>query len=148
MGGSDKYNKLWRRIGSAICMFICIILSTDVLLIRHIFTFLLLIWGCISYMGWLNYIVRLWWVDIVMKREYFWNFFLENLVLQSTVLIYKHSIYNIIFGTIFAFIIAFVKVAIDSDKDGKIWLWRKDVLSEFFHGGLNCLGIIINIMFI
>jgi len=148
MGGAEGYDKLWRRIGSALCMLVSIIL------IRGLFTFLniasavLLIWGCVSYMGWLNSIVKLWWKQIEMKKEYIWNFAFENLVIQSTVLLYKRSIWSCIFMVGSAMIIAFIKIWVDDDSDGKILCWRKDVLSEFLHGCLNCIAIIINLLFI
>jgi len=148
MGGSAKYNKLWRRIGSALCMLIGIILTIGLNNFLHIASVVLLVWGCISYMGWLNTIVKLFWKDIVMKREYIWNFAFENLVIQSTVLLYKRSIYNILFSLLSSLLIAFIKVEIDKDKDETIWLWRKDVLSEFLHGSLNFVAMIINLIFI
>ena len=152
MGGADEYEKLWRRLGSTLCIVCCIYLDVGLFKLINIFTFWLVFWGCLSYMGWINSIVRLFWKDIVMKREYIWNFFFENLVIQSSVLPYKRSIYNILFSVASAFIIAFVKIAVDNDKDGKIkilfWTMRKDVLSELLHGGLNCVSVVINLIFI
>lgn len=145
MGGSDAYDKLWRRIGCSLYMLCGTILINKIFTYFYFCSFILLLWGCWSYMGWLNYIVRLWWKDIIMKREYWWNYFIENLVIQSSILFYKNSIKNILFIFIFAFIVTFIKIWINKDKDGQILFWRKDILSEFFHGSLNYLGIIINL---
>ena len=148
MGGSAKYNKLWRRIGSASCMLVGIMLIVGFNNFLHIVSAGLLFWGCVSYMGWLNYVIRGFAIIDNMKREYIWNFFFENLVLQSSVLPYKHSIFNIMLVIFSALLIAFIKVEVDKDKDGKILCWRKDVLSEFLHGSLNFVGIVINLIFI
>ena len=130
------------------CVLVSAILIVGLKNYLHFATAVLLYWGCTSYMGFINSIVVLWWPQIIMKREYIWNFAFENLIIQSTVLMYKRSIWNILFMVGSALIIAFVKVWVDDDKDGKILFWRKDVLSEFLHGSLNCVAFIINMLFI
>ena len=130
------------------CILLGIMHATEFNNLFHVVSAGLLLWGCVSYMGWINSIVKIWWSEIEMGREYIFNFAFENLIIQSTVLLYKYSIWTILFSVGSALIIAFVKVWVDDDSDGKILCWRKDVLSEFLHGCLNCIAIIINLIFV
>jgi len=149
MGGAEGYDKLWRRIGSSLCMIIPIpILYHTVEFHWFLFSIGLIVWGCTSYFGWVNYIVRLF-ADLEMEREYWWNFMCENICIQCAVLPYKNTPMNIMFAIGWGTLVAFIKVWIDDDKDGIIhvlwWKFRKDVWSEIMHGSLNAVGIIVNL---
>ena len=141
MGGADDYEKLWRRVGSSACMICCL---PFVQAYTYAIACLMVIWGAVSYFGWVNNIVKLFWKDIEMDSEYVWNFFIENLMIQGSVVVIKQTPISAVLAVLFAAISAFGKVWIDSDKDGYILEWRKDVVSEFWHGFSNCLFIAVN----
>ena len=130
LGGAEGFSKLYRRLGSSLCM---------VLIVGNIYALPLLLWGCTSYMGWINNFLPVKDKD----REYWWNFFAENLVIQLSILTVKRGLSNIVFAVITALIIAIGKVWID-----KSWKYffglRKDVVSEWWHGGSNALCLLIN----
>lgn len=130
MGGAAGYNKLWRRIGSTVCMGV-ILWPT---LLFHLLSLPLLLWGCSSYFGWINRFI-----DVQDKeREYWWNFWAQNFVIQSTVLFFDHSIENIIFVICSSLFIAIVKVWTDNN------MTKADVKSELWHGGANAAALWIN----
>ena len=137
LGGS--VDKLFRRIGSSLCMAIILCTLCSCEFLWFIFSTALIVWGCVSYFGFLNYIVRKFWDEIEMEREYWWNFFAENLIIQSSVLPFRHSIINIFLVIIFAGVGALGKVLIDETN-----LEERDVVSEWWHGSFNAIGIAIN----
>jgi hypothetical protein len=106
----------------------------------------MIFWGCISYFGWINHFVKKFWKDIDVESEYVWNFFAENLVIQSSVVVINHNPLSAFLAVFFAAVSAFGKVLIDNHEENYILEWRKDVVSEFWHGFSNCLFIAINTM--
>jgi len=145
MGGAEGYDKLWRKIGSTICMsFIlmhCGLNETP----QFFLAVALIAWGCASYFGWINFFIS-WLADIEIDSEYWWNFWVENMVIQSSVLLYKHSAANIGFCILWSGLVATGKVLIDLDEDGCVLFWKKDIVSEWWHGSGNALGIWLNSM--
>lgn len=86
-------------------------------------------------MGWINNFIS----SVKDKdREYWWNFFVENLVIQSSVLLFKPHFVNIIFLIITSFLIAIIKVWTDNN------ISKADVKSELWHGGANATALWIN----
>lgn len=135
LGGAAGYDKLWRRLGSTICM-LGVLWPTSLL---QLMSLPLLLWGCSSYFGWINKFI-----DVEDKdREYWWNFWAENMVIQSSVLFFVRSFENIIFVVMGALVIALIKVWID-EAWPKGWRPRQDVLSEIWHGGANAASILVN----
>jgi hypothetical protein len=108
----------------------------------------MLLWGCVSYFGWINYIVEKF-EEIELEREYWWNFFAENLMIQSSALIVNFNVFSVVLAVVFAGISAFGKVWIDSDSDGYLDVLgfdvREDVASEWWHGFSNCILLAVNI---
>jgi hypothetical protein len=159
MGGAANFDKLWRRVGSAVCLVSLIpLMNHHVEFHWYLLSCGLVAWGCTSYFGWINYIVdpirrKLNKQPLDLEREYWWNFAVENMVIQSSVLPFKHSPLNVGWVIVSGFVIAFVKVWIDSPYD-----WFQDdigdrnadldqaVLSEFWHGSANALCIFINML--
>jgi hypothetical protein len=127
MGGSDKYSKLFRRIGSAACMSY---------IVGSLWAVPFIFWGCTSYFGWINRFLPV--KD--KEREYWWNFLAENLVIQMTVLFVNPSVKSAILAVIFASIVTFGKVWMDEN------LTKADIKSEIWHGSGNALGLLINIL--
>ena len=140
MGGSDKYDKLWRRIGCTAVMSGYLILNSSVELLQAVIILGMIAWGAWSYFGWMNYIVRIWYKSIEMKREYWWNFLAEGLVIQESILVVSPSIENGVTGALCATVGALGKVWID--KLGVKW---QAVASELYFGSVMLAGIIINV---
>lgn len=143
MGGADGYNKLYRRLGCTIC---CLAYPAYAFgLVWPLAGLIgLVLWGSISYFGWINNLLPIKEKD----SEYWWNFFAENLTLQSGALFYVCSVNHIIFAVIAALLSALGKVLIDADEDAKVLCWNEAVLSEWWHGFSNCLFLLINIFII
>lgn len=138
-----KHNKLVRRIGSALCCMGIIALFTERDVIKYLGAYTLITISCVSYMGFLNYIVRLWWKEIEMSKEYWFNFLLEAMFMQSSMLLFDTSPRTIVLAVVFAVLSSFGKVAIDESK-----IRHKDVWSELYFGLVSALGIFINCLFI
>jgi len=144
MGGAAGYKKIWRRAVSSLAMTIIIALFTG-LSWWLILSYGLLYLGCSTYAGFLNYFVRIFWEDINMDREYWWNFWCENIIIQSSVLPFAHNPLNILFILSFALVVSLSKILIDKNNI-TIFGLREDVFSELCHGGLNALGIMLNLI--
>jgi hypothetical protein len=147
MGGSDDYEKIWRRAGSFLCM-VCL-LPFGGNYVAYVVACALILWGCVSYFGWFNYIVRLLWDDIEMDREYLWNFFLEDTVIQMSIFVIKPNPISALFAVVAAIISSTGKVLIDKHLKDGIYInerinWNQAVVSEFWHGSSNAFFIGIN----
>jgi hypothetical protein len=143
----DVLDTKWRDIGSSLCMlslFVGSISGWKIVVVAA-----MLFWGCISYFGWVNSVVRLWWQDIEMEREYWWNFFAENLMIQSTALLVSFNPVSVALSVCFAGLSAVGKVLIDEGEEGYYRFFcfevREDVLSEWWHGFSNCVFLAINV---
>jgi len=149
MGGSSDYRSAYRSIGSALCLLAVTVPWNNSLVVNCIVA-VMVAWGCISYFGWVNYIVEKFWKDIEMEREYWWNFFAENLMIQSSALVIKCDPLSVVLAIVFALATAFGKTWIDADEDGVYHVLGfdigEDVASEWFHGFMNCLFLAINVV--
>lgn len=139
MGGSDDYEKPWRRLGCTFILFSMLLINSNMNFIESAISFTMIAWGCWSYFGWINY-----WTS----KEYWYNFFAGAILIQSSILIESFSLENACTAFVFALLGAFGKVWIDKDVDGYktilFWRVREDVLGEFYFGAVMCLGVIVN----
>jgi len=138
LGG--QINKLWRRIGCTAILFGFLMFHSNMQILQAGIILGMIAWGCISYFGWINYIVRIWWKEIEIDREFWWNFLAEGLIIQESILVVSPSIENAVTGMLSATVGAFGKVGID--KIGFKW---QAIVSELFFGAVMCAGIIINV---
>lgn len=150
MGGSGNYGenpKLWRRVGSTLCIVAVLALFCKNWLL--IPASAMVFYGCVSYFGWINHIVVKFckWVEV--ESEYWWNFFAENLMIQMSVVVINPTIHTACIAVMFAFVSAVGKVLIDADEDGSYYFFGikigEDVFSEFWHGFSNCLFLATNL---
>lgn len=132
IGGAKGFSKLYRRIGSTLCL---------TAIVGQLWAILPIFWGCSSYFGWMNRFLPVKDKD----REYWWNFWLQNFVIQSSVFFVNRGFDNImlvVFGSLF---ISLVKVWIDEEWKPK-WRPRQDIVSELWHGFGNAALLSINIL--
>lgn len=125
MGGAAGYDKLWRRIGSSLCILMPLFLIPISLL--HIVAVAMVLWGSWSYFGWLTP------GDI---KERWFNYLAAACMTQGAAVALGCSWW---IALIFAFLSAIGKVLIDNSN-----LKSKDVISELFYGFFICLGVVVN----
>lgn len=142
----DALDTKWRDIGSALCMLALFVGNVSWMALGIVAA--MLVWGCTSYFNWLNPIVARF-ADIEVRTKYWWNFFAENLMIQSTALFVSFGFVSVVLAVAFAAVSALGKILIDADENGIYTIFgfevNEDIASEWWHGFSNCILLAINI---
>lgn len=132
MGGSQYFNKLWRRVGSTLCILAVLALNGYFGWNWQTLVASVLIGvGCSSYFGWLT---------PNTDEETWINFLAEGLFIQCPILFFGYDFYTLMLAIGFALIGSMGKSKLDHDGKYK----RPDIIGEIFYGFFMCLGVSIN----
>ena len=130
MGGAAGYDKLYRRIGSSICIFMPLVLCHNPLMYSHLIALGMVMYGSWSYFGWFT---------PGDKKERWFNFLAAALLSQCSYLVLFFTWPALAVAIGMALAGALGKVAIDKSS-----LPGQDVISELYYGFMMCAGISLN----
>ena len=133
LGGWEHGNKLWRRIGSSLCMIAVLLSPSNPLNWFYIVPIGMIFYGSWSYFGWLT---------PGDHKERWFNYLAAACITQFAYVVLFPSWHAVALALLFALAGALDKVGIDETS-----LPGKDIMSELFYGFVMCLGLSINIIF-